>query len=270
MLATAPLWLIFLLSIALFGVASEIGHRIGVESEREANVVTLQASVLGLLALMMSFTFAMSVAHFDQRREATLGEANAIGTAALRARLLPPPLGAESLDLLQNYVAIRTELAHSLVTPASRDAAIARSNELHEGLWRVVQEAVRKDSAMVPTGFFIQALNELVDSHERRLTAFRRRVPPTVFIALYGIATLGIGFSGYASGLDRKRWRLPVYLVNILVASVTLLIQDIDRPDVGSVQVSTQPLIDAAESLSSYSRAGGSTPEPAQQTAPAR
>jgi hypothetical protein len=50
--------------------------------------------MLGLLALIISFTFAMALSRFDARRDALLREANAIGTAALRARLLPTPCGA--------------------------------------------------------------------------------------------------------------------------------------------------------------------------------
>ena len=62
--------------------------------------------MLGLLALMISFTVAMALARFDAGRDAVLNEANVIGTAALRARLLPVPHGPESLRLLHDYVQI--------------------------------------------------------------------------------------------------------------------------------------------------------------------
>ncbi len=272
MFEDTPLWVIFLLSVALFAITSEVGHGLGLKSGREANIATLEASVLGLLALMLSFTFAMAVTRFDERRNAVLKEANALGTAALRARLLPAPHAAESLGLLKDYAGIRVELAHSQNRPAPLPlgVAIARSNELQERLWRVVRAAAAKDNAMVPTGLYIQALNDLVDSQESRLTAFRHRVPRVVIFALYGIAAVGIGFAGYASGLERSRWRLPVYLVNILVASVILLIQDIDRPDSGSVRVSAEPLIDTAESIASYSKIGVGTPDRIPQPATAR
>lgn len=253
MLEDTPLWATFLLSVALFAATSEIGHKLGLKNGREANVTTLEAAVLGLLALMLSFTFAMAVTRFDERRSAMLKEANAIGTAALRARLLPAPLGAESLDLLKDYVAIRVELTHARDSLAPMSAPIARSNDLQERLWRIARAAEAKDSTMVPTGLYIQALNDVVDAQEIRLTAFRHRVPRIVIFALYGIAAVGIGFSGYSSGLERRRWRLPVYLVNFLVASVILLIQDIDRPDSGSVRVSAEPLIDTANSIAGFS-----------------
>jgi hypothetical protein len=48
-----PLGVIFVVSIAALLAASEIGHGIGLRSSGEANVSTLEASVLGLLALML-------------------------------------------------------------------------------------------------------------------------------------------------------------------------------------------------------------------------
>ena len=101
---------------ALFA-ASEIGHGIGLRSSGEANVSTLEASVLGLLALVLSFTFAMALTRFEERRDGVLIEANAIGTASLRAGLLPAPHGVESVKLFRDYVQVRLDLAKRVPTP---------------------------------------------------------------------------------------------------------------------------------------------------------
>ena len=58
--------------------------------------------MLGLLALMIAFTFSMALSRFDLRRDALLNEANVIGTTALRARLLPEPHRIETLKLLRD------------------------------------------------------------------------------------------------------------------------------------------------------------------------
>ncbi len=247
-----PLIIIFLASIVALVAASEMGHRLGLRAAGEANVSTLEASVLGLLALMLSFTFAMSLTRFDARRDALLTEANAIGTAALRAGLLPAPHAAESLKLFRDYVQVRLDLTKRVPTPAEFDAAIARSNAIQTALWRQAKAALAKDNAMAPTGLYIQALNETFDSQEKRLTAFRTRVPSIALMALYGISIVAIGFAAYASGLERRSWRLPVYVMAFLVAAVILLIQDIDRPSSGFVAVSQQPMIDTANALANY------------------
>jgi hypothetical protein len=43
------------------------------------------SALLGLLALMMGFTFSVALSRFEARLDAVLDEANAIGTTALRA-----------------------------------------------------------------------------------------------------------------------------------------------------------------------------------------
>jgi len=94
---------IFLVSAAVILACSEIGRRVGVRSLGRGgkSIATLESAILALLALMVGFTFAMALSRFEGRREAVLNEANAIGTTALRARLLPPPHRAETLKLLK-------------------------------------------------------------------------------------------------------------------------------------------------------------------------
>ncbi len=126
---------VFSSSVVALLIASEIGHVFGLRAAGEANVVTLEAAILGLLALMISFTFAMALTCFDERRVAVLNEANAIGTAAMRARLLPAPQNAESLKLFQRYVEVRLGITQQIPSPSEMQAAVTRSNQIQDALW---------------------------------------------------------------------------------------------------------------------------------------
>ena len=95
---------------------------------------------------------------------------------------------------------------------------------------------------MVPTGLSAQAPNDAFDAKENRLTAFLNCAPNVVLRALYGIAALGIGYVGSASGIEKRRWRLPVFTMNALAAFVIPLIRDIDQPARGFIVVSQQPI----------------------------
>jgi len=216
------------------------------------HIATLESAILSLLALMTGFTFAMALSRFEGRRDAVLNEANAIGTTALRARLLPAPHNAQALKLLREYVQVRLDITRRVPSAAELDDAIARSNAVQEALWGQALAAAAKDAGMVPTGIFIQTLNEMIDNQEKRLTAGRNRVPNIVLLALYGIAIVAGAFTGYGSGLEARRSRLPVYLTGILVSSVILLIQDLDRPNTGFITVSQQPMLDAAAGIAAY------------------
>ena len=89
--------------LALVVVAIEIGWRFGTRAKDRggSNIFALEQSLLGLVALLVGFTFLMALTRFEARREAVVNEANAIGTTALRSRLLPEPHRTESLKLLQ-------------------------------------------------------------------------------------------------------------------------------------------------------------------------
>jgi hypothetical protein len=249
-----PLLTIFAVSLVAILGASEIGRLLGVRATGRGgdDVSTLEGAALGLLALMIGFTFAMALARFDARRDAVLNEANAIGTTALRARLLPAPHRAEALKSLREYVQIRLDITQRASSVAELKATIDRSNEIQEALWQNAMALAAKDTGLVPTGLFIQSLNEVIDSQGKRLAAVYSRVPNIVLVALYVVAIAAFIFAGYANGLQRRRVRLPVYVMGVLVSAVILLIQDLDRPTTGLISVSQQPMIDTAASIAAH------------------
>jgi len=168
---------IFLGSLVVILAAAEIGRWLGVRGGGEENVPTLEGAVLGLLALMIGFTFAMALSRFELRRDAVLDEANAIGTTALRARLLPAPHNAECVKLLKDYVRLRLDLTQRVLSLGELNAAITRSNAIQEALWQQAKAVAATDTEMVPTGLFIQSLNEMIDNQAKHLNAIRDRVP---------------------------------------------------------------------------------------------
>ena len=238
--------------LVAFFLAVEAGHFLGSRIEEGENVATLEASVLGLLALIIGFTFSMALNRFEARRDALVSEANAIGTAALRARLLPVSDGEDSLKLFKDYVSIRVSFAEREPTSEEALQGLRRTREVEEALWRQAQGAAAKDNAMVPTGLYIQALNETFDNQQKRSAQKTNRVPNIVFVGLYSVAIAALWLTGYASAVDGRRWRRPTYVACVLVAGVILLIQDLDRPGAGFITVSEQPMIDTEQALHGY------------------
>jgi hypothetical protein len=248
-----------LLAIVIAGLdgvllSSEFGWQLGMRSGGRGlnNISALEQSTLGLLALIIGFTFAMSLSRFESRREAVLNEANTIGTTALRARLLPEPQRTESIRLLKEYVQIRIGNVQSRLSFAERSDLLKRSNEIQEELWQQTLALSAKNDAMVPTGLYIQTLNEMFDNQAKRLAALRNQIPPLVQLLLFGIVAIACAFAGYASALEKRRTRLPVYVVGTLALAVIIVILDLDRPNIGFITVSQQPMIDTAKSIAGY------------------
>jgi len=245
---------IFLVGLAAIFAASEIGWHAGARANVQGirNISTLESAMLGLLALMIGFTFAMALSRFEARRNAVLNEASSIETAALRARLLPEPHRTQALQALREYVTIRLDVVNSREPYSALKAIVDRSNALQETLWQQAMAVAQNEKTPVPTGMFIQSLNDMIDNQGKHLAALRNTVPNIVMFMLFGVAATAGAFAGYASGLDERRKRLPVYLIGLLAWTIILLILDLDRPIAGFVRVSQQPMIDAATRISTF------------------
>ena len=91
----------------------ELGFRIGknkqeaTDKEIKEQTSAIQAGILGLLALLLGFTFNMALQRFDNRSQAEIKEANAIGTAMLRTKLLPAPFDTSAAQLMEQYIDLR-------------------------------------------------------------------------------------------------------------------------------------------------------------------
>ena len=255
-ISSHPLAVTFIIGLAAILVVSEFGWQLGIRNNTGSvgsNFSTLESAILGLLALMLAFTFSMALTRFEARRDAVLNEANSIGTTALRARLLPDPQRSETLKLLREYVQIRLDIVRSGTSLVELTRAVERSNALQEALWQQAKAMAAKDKGAVPTGLFIQSLNEMIDDQGKRLSALRNRIPNAVLLTLFAIASVAGAFAGYASGIDAERTRIPVYVMGTLVSAVIYLIMDLDRPSAGFITNSQQPMIDLASSIASFS-----------------
>lgn len=249
-----PLPIIFCIGLALIWAVSELGWRLGHRREGQSpNIGTLESATLGLLALLVGFTFAMALARFEARRDAVVKEANAIGTTALRARFLPEPHRSESLNLLREYVQVRIEAFQSGHSFAEVRATVDRSIAVQEALWRQASVIAKTDKALIPTGLFIQSLNQMIDAQGERLGALRNQIPSIVLMTLYVLAAAASGFVGYATAIDPRLTRLPVFVMGFLISLVLYLIMDIDRPNSGFITNNQQAMLDVAQRIKGFS-----------------
>ncbi len=252
-----PLWLFLPLTIAIGMLAIEGGYRFGqwrqarALEEKDAPVAAIVASILGLLAFMLAFTFSLAAARFDARREAVLEEANAIGTTYLRARLLPEPQRSEIMDLLREYTELR---AHGMTESRIADV-ISRSEELQEQLWSRSVAVANKNTATIMTGLFVQSLNEMIDLHSKRVfVGLNSRIPISIWLVLFGLAFIGMASVGYQSGLTGTRRSPGMPILTLAFAAVFFLIVDLDRGHEGVLRVSQQMMIDLLRTMQATPR----------------
>lgn len=246
-----PLWAIFLLIVGLLLLATEVGFQAGRAwkhrvSEPDTVIGPMVAATLGLVGFLLAFMTSMAADRFNTRRALVLDEANAVGTAYLRAGYLPEPYPSESRDLLREYVDVRLEA----VVPGHAEAAIARSEEIQGGLWRSAEDLVEVTGGSDVHALYLESLNEVIELHtQREIAAFFARLPASLLLALFGLTVLGMFILGFGNSMDGKRSMIALVTLILVFGSVLYLIMDLNRSQEGFFQVSQQPLISLQERL---------------------
>jgi hypothetical protein len=246
-----PLWGVFVGILSVVLVSVECGYRLGKyrrdhrELEKETPVGTMVGATLGLLALILAFTFGLAASRFDTRRQIVLDEANAIGTSYLRAGMLPEKR-EEIQTLLLKYVDARVVAVRSNKTTEG----IRLSENIQNELWAQATAVAEKNPNSIVVGLFVQSLNQVIDLHAERVQAsLRSRIPGAIWLGLFAVAALSLAAMGYHAGMVGTRRSLAILAVAFTFSVVIELIADLDRPQEGVLKVSQQALLDLQRSM---------------------
>lgn len=243
-------WVVQLCFFVLLMAAGETGFRLGryavagaAAKKGKAQVSVIEASLLGVLGLLLGFTMSMAVSRFEKRTQLVLDEANAIGTTYLRTQLLTAPSAAEMASLLRQYLYIRIEYANQH-NPGQLAAMRRDAQELQTRMWSIAVERTRADPNPFIAVQVVQSLNQVIDLDAAGWMAFLNRVPPAVIYVNAMVAVFSAILAGYAFGIDGARKIFPMCILGIAITIVLGVILDLDSSRRGSIHVTQQPLID--------------------------
>ena len=260
MIATLTGWLlhvpIWIIGVALFGgmVASAwLGSWLRKHHDQSANERGVEkeglvvSSVMGLLALLIGFTFSLALDRFDTRRAAVLEEANAIGTAYLQTQLLDSPHRERISELLIGYANNRLVLAQAQPGSKELQAALTRDDEQISRLWQAVVAAFPSVKGYDFSSTYVSSMNLMIDMDETRKAARRASVPGEVFLLLFVYQFVSSGVVGYA--LVGGRARQGAAFLFFLFGLSLVVVLDLNRATTGWIKVSQQPIIDLIEMI---------------------
>ena len=211
-------WLVLLIVSVLLLALAQAGFRVAQLRHRETTeghkgqITGIQTAVLGLLALLLGFTFAMALGRYDSRRNLVLQEANAIGTTYLRASFLPDTHKNAVEDLLRRYVQVRIPLYDRDTSPAKLRSLEEQSSNLQQEIWKHLVAAAKESPSPV-TATFVGALNEMIDLDASRLHALRSHVPGAAWLLVLVVSGVGCYITGYAAGVSKARSAFSIFLL---------------------------------------------------------
>ncbi|MBL8991455.1 MAG: hypothetical protein JNJ48_07745 [Phycisphaerae bacterium] len=228
----------------------EAGFRVGLWKRRlresDSHLGTVQAALLGLLALLLGFAFSGAMSRFIDRQDVLVREGNAMGTAYLRADLLPEPEREMLRASLRRYADDRIVLFQTIAT-ADAAAVTARLAAHHAAAWAAATAGVRAQP--VTAALVLEPLNEIIDLLAVRNAATKRHMPALVLALLLGCAAVSMYEVGFGQGLAGRRNRTEIVSLALLIAVALWVTIDLDFPRVGLVRMSDQPLVDARAAM---------------------
>lgn len=247
---TIAVVLLVTLVLAIEG-GQRIGRRVaaGAGEGFRSHVNGIAASLIGILALLLGFTFSIALQRYDARSNAVVAEANAIGTTWLRAQLLPDPQRAEVQKSLREYIDVRTQAVSGRADAAQRAEWAVRAARLQGALWVQAVEATSRGPQPATTGLFVQGLNDLIDSNGRLEAEFARHVPEEVLLLVYAAFLLAGAVVGYSAGVSAHRASFATYGMVLLIVVLVFVILDLDRPRRGFIEVSPKSMLELQASM---------------------
>jgi hypothetical protein len=221
---------------ALLLLGLEVGFRLGLRARRRGNPMPqlgpIQGAALGLLGLLLGFSFSGAATRFIERQDIIVREANAIGTAYLRADLLGEPHRTRLREELRGYAIDRLELFKT-VDPVAEAELQDRLGARHQRIWTAGLDGVRADPAM--TIVVVPPLNETFDLLGVRNASTQRHLPRAVLALLVACSMLSVGLIAYGCGRDGKRQLVGSGSLVLLIAAALWLTIDLDYPRLGSI-----------------------------------
>lgn len=221
------------------------------ETER-FSVSTVTASLFALLAFTLGLTISFAENRFETRRDLVVQEANAIGTAWLRARMIGEPEGVAIAALIEDYAKVRLDFTAS-GNELDIPPLLARTSTLQTQMWRLTTDLARRAPTPI-TASLVAALNDMFDTSLAQRFAFASRLPAALGWGMLTGSLIAIGGMGYLLGATGNRQVALSTLSLLMWAGAMVLIIDFNRGRLGSIRVDPAPLVWTVQGFDSGAR----------------
>jgi hypothetical protein len=236
-------FLFFLLFINWLGFKFKNRHIRKFPGTEHVGIGPTEGSLLGLTALLLSFTFGMSASKYESRRVLIVNETNEIGTTILRCDLYPDSIRNHLRADLKNYLETRIDYYDAKDNERLIQNSLVRSDSISKIIWNTVAVLAHDPKNMIATQQMVPSLNGMIDINTTREGGRRAMIPGMILIVLCILIIVSAFLSGYGSkSLERNK--VLVFAFAIMTTLALYLVIDLDKPRQGFVNLnSTEQLL---------------------------
>lgn len=227
---------LFIAILVIYWIAGRVSTNIDGEKNKSEDFGTVEGSLLGLLALLLAFTFSMSASRYDMRRQIMIEEANNIGTAILRADLYPDSIRQLFRVDFAAYVEARISFYEAGVDTEKIIKTNQLTNDISAKLWKRAALLGHNPANLISSNQMIPALNSMIDIITTRNAAITAKVPDSILWMLFILC----GVSSFIIGYKGKKTRsagVIVIVFSLMICSSIYLILDLDRSRRGLINM---------------------------------
>lgn len=237
--AWVPAAVLAAIMLAIWAVAWFGGRRLQPEA-CEGEPSKFSDATLALLGLLLAFTFSMSLAKHDQRRQTLVTDSNAIGDFYTCVSLLKEPVRGQLQTVVREYVEHRLGIAAGVPDEAALQAKLLQVQDMQNQMQALVASALEQGTPIaVP---LVNTLNALTSSHVARLAAVRDRLPGSVVLLFLLAAVVSMAVVGRQQGTTGEHRHGATAGFIVLVCMVVWVTLDLNQPNRGFIKVSQEPL----------------------------
>jgi hypothetical protein len=214
---------LFIGMILIYFIANQLAKRPIFSKYVDDTINPIEGSLLGLLALLLAFTFGMSASRYETRRAVMLSEANNIGTVILRCDLYPDSTRTVLKNYLKPYVEARIDYFQSGSDEAKEKKAIAETEKWDNLIWSEVAKASKVKDNLVASNQMIPALNAMIDIVTNR-NAEKNAIPDVK------TAVSTTKFKGYSFDYSKTDFKRRLFLQGSCPISKLLIFSENAAP----------------------------------------
>jgi hypothetical protein len=206
--------------------------------DKEIGLGAGEGSLLGLMGLVLAFSFGMAATKYEARRQTIVDEANLLNTAILRCDLYPDSIKQTVLPSYKNFLESRINYYDAGDNPAKIKAALDDGDKQFKNIWQNTIPLARDPGNRPRTDQMILALLNLKNIMTSREASRVAAVPVLVLIVLLLLVAIASFLTGF--GIKPGNRSALLSLAFALMTSIVLyLIMELSRPRQGFVNLNS-------------------------------